>query len=266
MARKAVVTGAGSGIGAATAQVLRDAGYEVLGVDLKGADVSCDITDAESLEQLYQAVESEFGGSLDALVANAGVNAPKPITLAVNYFGTVAGIEKLQPLLAKGDNPRVSVTASAASLQPYQDDKLIELLLAGDKDGAMQRGAELAEGGPHSGYLNYSSSKRAIARWIRRESVTEKWAGAGIALNGVGPGVVETPMTEQLTESAEGREQVAKAMPAPLNGFSTAKDLAEVHKFLVSAENTHMAGQILYVDGGYDVLTRGDDIFGGGKF
>ena len=51
-------------------------------------------------------------------------------------------------------------------------------------------------------------------------------------------------------------------MPAPFNGPADAEDVAAVHAFLVSAANSRMTGQIIFVDGGFDALSRGDDIWG----
>ncbi|MCW2130928.1 SDR family oxidoreductase [Arthrobacter sp. VKM Ac-2550] len=122
-------------------------------------------------------------------------------------------------------------------------------------------GRELAEQGPEVGYANYSSSKRAMSRWIRRMAPTDAYAGAGIGLNGVGPGQVRTGMTKDLFSTEEGRNLAAQVMPAPYNGVAEAEHIGAVHAFLVSAQNARMTGQVVFVDGGYDALWRGDDIW-----
>lgn len=132
------------------------------------------------------------GGVVDGRVANAGVSAPTPLSPKINFLGTVALIEALRPLLAESEAPRIAVTSSAATLQG-NDEKLVDLLLSGDAEAALARGAELADQGPGAGYANYSSSKRAISRWIRRVAPTDDYAGAGIGINGVGPGQVRLP-------------------------------------------------------------------------
>ena len=52
----------------------------------------------------------------------------------------------------------------------------------------------------------YGTTKRAVSRWIRRESIKADWAGAGIPLNAVGPGIVETPMVAGMIATEESRK------------------------------------------------------------
>lgn len=260
MSRTIVVTGAASGIGKATAELLETQGHTVVRVDLREGDVTGDLSTAEGVDAAVQAISEHTGGTIDGLVANAGVSLPTELSVAVNYIGTVRLIEGLRPLLAKSEAPRVSVTSSAATLQG-NDPELVDLLLAGDAEGALARGKALAEQGGQIGYANYPSSKRAISRWIRRVAPTAEYAGAGIGINGVGPGQVRTAMTEKLFSTEEGRKMAEDAMPSPYNGIAEAEDIAAVHAFLVSAENAKMTGQVIFVDSGFDALRRGDDIW-----
>lgn len=261
MARTIVVTGAGSGIGKATAEILRAQGHTVIGLDLRGADIDVDLTDADSLQAAARKI-AEHHDSIDGIVANAGVTSNSALDLKVNYFGAIDTIESLKGLLEKSPAPRVAITASAASLQ-QTDPELVALLLAGKRDEAIAYGAKLAEAGPMVGYTNYSASKRAIATWVRRVAPTDEYAGKGIAINAVGPGVVKTAMTEQLLSTEEGRAMALGAMPAPLNGPVEAEGIGNVLAFLVSAENASMTGQVIYVDGGFDSLPqgRGEDLW-----
>lgn len=255
MARTIVVTGAGSGIGKATADLLRNQGIDVIGVDLKGADIDVDLSNAESVAAMVQTI-SDKHDHIDGIVANAGTQTSSPLDLKVNYYGAIDTIEALRPLLEKSESPRIAITASAASLQPT-DNSLVELLLSGDRDEALAYGAKLAEQGPRVGYANYSASKRGIVTWVRTVAPTAEFAEKGIAINAVGPGVVKTAMTEQLLATEEGRQMAFGAMPAPLNGAVEAETIGAVLAFLVSEANRSMTGQILYVDGGFDSTDRG---------
>jgi len=177
--------------------------------------------------------------------------------VAVNYFGTLATLTGLKPLLAGSAAPRAVATASMASLFP-PDDSLLNALAAGDEAAAVARGAELEAAGGDAANLIYGTTKRALALWIRRNAPTEAWAGAGIPLNAIAPGVVDTPMTAAFTSSSEARKAVLSMVPMPLNGIFEPGDVAYLLAWLTSEENAHLCGQVVFIDGGSDAVIRGD--------
>ncbi|GAA1058993.1 SDR family oxidoreductase [Agromyces bracchium] len=257
MPRTYVVTGAASGIGLATAELLAERGGRVIGVDLHDADVNVDLTTAEGRADLVSGVADASGGRIDAIIANAGLALPVAKTAAVNYFGTLATLEGLRPLLADSPAPRAVATASMASLFP-PDDALLDAFLAGDEPAAMARASELEAGPPEQGNLIYGTTKRALVRWIRRNAPGPDWAGAGIPLNAIAPGVVETPMTEAYTGTEEARTAILEMVPMPLNGIFQPRDAAYLLAWLTSEENAHLCGQVVFIDGGSDAVMRGD--------
>jgi NAD(P)-dependent dehydrogenase (short-subunit alcohol dehydrogenase family) len=257
MNRTTVVTGAASGIGKATADLLKERGQTVIGVDVHDADVVADLATAEGRHAMVDAVRAKSGGRIDAIIANAGLATPTSTTVAVNFFGTVETLTGLRPLLAGSSAPRAVLTASMASLFP-PDDALLTALLAGDEQTALKRGAELEAAGGDQAGLIYGTTKRALVRWVRRNAATPDWAGAGIPLNAIAPGVVETPMTSAFTGSAEARESILKMVPMPLGGIFAPRDAAYLLAWLTSEENAHLCGQIVFIDGGSDVVIRGE--------
>lgn len=259
MTRTYVVTGSASGIGKATRDLLSRQGHRVIGVDIAAADITVDLGSAAGRTELVRRVEEHSGGAVDAVLAVAGLSAPTAATAAVNFFGTVATLEGLRPLLARSEAPRAVAVSSMAALFP-PDDRLVELFLDGDEAGAMQRAEALAADPATSGMI-YGSSKRALSRWIRRAAPTSEWAGASIALNAVAPGVVYTPMTAELTGTEEGRAQLLQMVPMPLNGFFAPEDAAELLVWLSSEANAHLCGQVIYIDGGSDAVMRGDSVW-----
>ena len=256
MARTIVVTGAASGIGKTTAELLRERGDTIIGVDLRDSDVNVDLTTDAGRTELVAKVRELSGGSIDGILAIAGLAHPIPATVAVNFFGMVATLEGLRPLLAGSDAPRAAGVASMASLNPV-DDELVAAMTAGDEAAALAR-AEVLAADDATGYLIYGSTKKAFAQWIRRTAPTDDWAATGIPLNAIAPGVIITPMTAPLLETEEGREQIRAGVPMPLNGFAEAIVPARLLVWLVSEENSHLCGQVVFIDGGSDAVIRGD--------
>lgn len=253
--RTVVVTGSASGIGRATCEVLEQRGDRPVGVDLHDADVVVDLTTADGRASLVDQVRALTDGHVDGVVANAGLAHQAPADVAVNYFGAVATLEGLRPLLAASSAPRAVATASMASIMEH-DDELVDLCLVADELGALARAARLVEA-DRAGLI-YASSKAALCRWLRRTAATPAWAGAGIPLNAIAPGVVETPMVAGFLGTPEQRAALAAMVPMPLHGFMGAEVPARLLAWLVGEENTHLCGQVVFVDGGSDVVLRGD--------
>jgi NAD(P)-dependent dehydrogenase (short-subunit alcohol dehydrogenase family) len=251
--RTYVVTGSASGIGRATCERLARDGHRVIDVDLHDASITVDLATAEGRASLIDGVTAASGGAIDAIIANAGVMAAPERCVRVNYFGAVATLEGLRPLLRGSAAPRAVATASSSVMNPT-DPALIDACLTGDEQAAVAA----ASG---TGLLGYPSSKRALARWVRRHAPSDAWAGAGIGLNAVAPGVVRTPMTAPLLADDQMRPIVEEAVPMPYGGHAEPAHIAEVIAFLASAATERVCGQVLFVDGGADALTLGEDIW-----
>ncbi len=258
MSRTVVVTGSGSGIGAALTALLRGRGDTVVGVDIKGGDITADLSNPAGRDAAIAAIKEATGGRIDALVTCAGTSVPSQLMITLNFFGSVRLIQGLRDALAATDNPRVVMIGSIAGTQPV-DPKSVAACLAEDEEAALARADVLVERG--AGYSLYPSSKSSVAQWARKTCVAPGWAEAGIALNVVAPGVVLTPMTDGLFDDPAMKAVMDEAVPMPLNSYAPPEALAEVIAFLASKENTHVTGQVVYVDGGAEASLRPADHF-----
>lgn len=103
----------------------------------------------------------------------------------------------------------------------------------------------------------YIASKRAVARYVRRMAQSEPWASAGITLNAVAPGVIDTPMASFLLHTSQKRASVTDGRPMPLRSWGEPEHVASLLAWLTSTENGFVTGQIIFADGGFDAVMRG---------
>jgi NAD(P)-dependent dehydrogenase (short-subunit alcohol dehydrogenase family) len=137
------------------------------------------------------------------------------------------------------------VTASLAAANPG-----LEEVAAGLEEGR-------TPAGPLEPGASYAISKHAVGRWVRRAAPREEWAGAGILLNAICPGLVETPMQAQ---SKSNPAVLALIEAIPMRRTAQPRELARAFAFLASADNTYVSGQLLYVDGGLEASMRPDRV------
>jgi NAD(P)-dependent dehydrogenase (short-subunit alcohol dehydrogenase family) len=240
--------------------MIEASGDKAIGVDIKDCQVIADLSTRQGRDEAIEKVTTLADGLVDAVIANAGLGLSIAKTVSVNFFGAIEFIEGMRPALLKSKSPRVVATSSMASLMP-NDAQLVDLMLAGNEVKAVERAQLLVNQGGGAEALIYGSSKRALSRWIRRECIKPEWAGAGIPMNAVGPGIVKTPMVSEMIATPESREYLAKVVPMPLNGYIEPEEVAALILWLASETNAHTTGQTIYIDGGSDAVIRGGNIW-----
>ena len=246
------MTGAASGIGAAVAARVARSGAAVVGVDLAGTDVEADLATAEGRQAAVSAVAERCGGRLDGLVVAAGIGPqvfPTGPIVAVNYFGALAVLDGLLGVLSAGDAPAAVVLASNSAGITPPDPVLLGLLAEGDEAAATARADEL------DGATVYGMSKLALARAVRRRA--RLWGEAGVRVNAVAPGPVDTPLLRgTLADPRLG--PAVEALPIPLGRRASAEEVASTVSFLLDPANGYVHGAVLFVDGGTDAELRPD--------
>jgi NAD(P)-dependent dehydrogenase (short-subunit alcohol dehydrogenase family) len=249
-----LITGSASGIGAAARQALLAAGHTVIGVDLRNADITGDLSSAEGRKAIITEALARCGGTLDGLVLCAGLGPQtKPLSLvaSVNYFGAVELLDALLPALQKGVNPAAVVISSVASAHlPWEKNPLAAACEAGDE--AMVN-AIIAGAGEHGGNLAYAGSKNALTVAVRRRAAA--WGKAGVRLNSVAPGATETPLLQAGLDDPRYSESI-KNFVAPIARRADPSEMASVIAFLMSPQASFVHGAQFYVDGGVDAVMR----------
>lgn len=260
MKRTYVVSGSASGIGLATRKKLESLGHNIIGVDIHDAEVIADLSNHSGRISAVEKVIALSEGQVDAVIANAGSGKSESKTVSINFFGATELISGLHQALSKSGAPRVVATSSMASLLKV-DKELVDLMLSGVEDKAIARAEALVKHGGGAEGMIYSSTKRALSRWLRRECIKDGWAKSGIPMNAVGQGIVKTPMVAEMIATQEGRDGLAKVVPMPLHGYLEPENVADLIIWLASEANSHVTGQTIYIDGGSDAVLRGDDIW-----
>ncbi|WP_406356926.1 SDR family oxidoreductase [Streptomyces sp. NBC_01635] len=249
--QKALVTGANSGIGRATAVALGRAGADVVvnyvagreeaekvveeitGFGVRAAAYEADVSDEDQVVAMTERMVEEFG-TIDILVANAGLQRDAPFTemtlaqwqkvLDVNLTGQfLCAREATKEFLRRGVVPEVSRAAG----------KII----------CMSSVHQII---PWSGHVNYASSKGGIQMMMA--TLAQELAPKKIRVNAVAPGAIKTPINRSAWETAQAQKDLLRLIPYDRVGDP--EDIAYAAVALASDLMDYVVGTTLYVDGG----------------
>ncbi len=245
--KAALITGAGRGIGLATARRFRAEGWRVALLDIEPAlleaamaelaapaetlAIRCDVGEPAAVAAAVRQAAAHFG-RLDALVNNAGIAVFKPLletteadwtrTLAVNLGGPFFATQAAAPIMAEqGGGAVVNITS-----------------ISGLRASTLR--------------VAYGTSKAALAHLTKQQAV--ELAALGIRVNAVAPGPVDTAMAKAV-HTPEIRRDYHDTIP--LDRYGLERELAEAILFLCSDRASYITGQMLAVDGGFEATGIG---------
>ena len=229
MARTVLVTGGNRGIGLAIAQAFAKQGDRVAVTHRSGDapaglfGVKCDVTDAESVDAAFAAIEAELG-PVEVLVANAGITDDTLLMrMSEEQFTRVLDTNLTGAF-------RCAKRASTKMLRARWGRMIFISSVVGLYGGV--------------GQVNYAASKAGLVGVAR--SVTRELGSRNITANVVAPGFIDTDMTAALPE--ERRTEYRKAIPA--GRFAEPEEVAGVVAWLASDAAGYISGAVIPVDGG----------------
>ncbi len=248
------ITGSSGGMGVATRALLEAGGHRVIGVDVRDADVIADVATVAGRDAMIAGVTAASNGVLDGLVAAAGVasnGTNEEAVISINYFGAIAALNGLRPLLARGtDASAVAVSSNSTTTQQGIPLDAVDACLTGDEDAARAAAARA----PMCGY---PASKLALAHWVRRNAVSTDWIGASIRLNAIAPGLIATPMTGG--GGVEFVLSLGDLYPVPIGRAGSPPEIAALLGYLLSPIAGFFVGSVIVMDGGTDAALRTTD-------
>lgn len=244
--KRAIVTGAGSGIGRASALLFAREGAKLVAVDrvedavdetaalirAEGGtvfSVAADVSDETAVQGFVDHCLSEFGG-LDVVYANAGISgglvpmqeqtvAYWQEVLAINLIGPFLAIKAASPHMIRQGSGSIICTASVAGLRA------------------------------NAGGLPYSASKAGVISLV--QTVANELSGTGVRINAICPGLIETGMTKPIFDGARARGTEDKiGQLNPLRRYGNPVEIAQAALFLASDDASYVNGQAIPVDGG----------------
>lgn len=242
--QKALVTGASRGIGAAAATALAEAGADVV---LTGRDEQALAAVAARAAASGTRVDTLLGDVADVDTCRRLVQETAELLGSVDVLVNAAGGTRRGAALDMTEDEWDAVQQMNLKSTFFLCQAAARQMAAQGRGGAIVNVASLNSVVGNAWAASYAASKGGIAALTR--SLALEWADAGIRVNAIGPGMIETEMTQPLVDDPERHRRLVEHIP--LGRFGRPDELGGTVVHLASPESSYLTGQVVYVDGGY---------------
>lgn len=243
LGRTAIVTGGGSGIGAACASLLAQRGARVIVAD---RDANAASTVVASLPAATRPLDMVLDVAEPEMV-RAGFKRLESLGILPDILVNSAGIREIKPPLELEPEDWNQVIAVNLTGTFFMCQTFVRGLCAADKPGVIVNMASTSSILASRSRTAYGASKHGVAGLTKQ--LAYEFGEFGIRVNAVAPGVVRTPMTESYFDDPDKVARLARAYP--LGRAALPEDVAEVAVFLASDAARFVTGAVVPVDGGY---------------
>ena len=240
--KRAIVTGAGQGLGAGMAIGLAQAGARVALVGRRGSTlaetalqtagrgvpVAADISDLDGLAEIVDRSEQSLEGPIDIVIHSAGLQRRAPAEeFDINSWNEVMNINLTSPFFLSQEIARRQLASGSSGSHIFVG-SLTSLISIPN-------------------IVAYTAGKSGVYGVIR--NLSTEWSSRGIRVNGIGPGYVQTEQTKELFADKTRSQKMLDRIP--MGRFGSPADLAGTVVFLASDASAYVTGQLLMVDGGW---------------
>jgi glucose 1-dehydrogenase len=249
--RRALVTGAATGIGRATAGRLAAEGAAVVvnyigdsepadslvreidGGGGRAIAIAADVSNEDQVVAMFREAADALGGPVDVLVNNAGVEKPFPLVeMPLDEWNKVLAVNLTGAFLCARETARA--------------------LIAADAPGAIVNMSSVHEVIPWPSFGHYCASKGGMKLWA--QTIARELAPHRIRVASVAPGAILTPINQELIDDAEKRREVEAEVP--WGRLGKPEEIAAAVSWLCSPEAEYVVGTTLFVDGGMTLYPK----------
>jgi NAD(P)-dependent dehydrogenase (short-subunit alcohol dehydrogenase family) len=239
--RVVVVTGAGSGIGLASARRMADEGANIVAVDIDdaagkavasevdGVFVAADVADEDQVKALFDSVAERFG-RIDVAFNNAGISPPEDDSILTTGLDAWQRVQEIN---------LTSVYLCCKYVIPHMQ--------AAGRGSIINTASFVAILGAATSQISYTASKGGVLAMSRELGV--QFARDGIRVNALCPGPINTPMLQELF-AADPERAARRLVHVPMGRFGEPEEIAAAVAFLASDDSSFITASSFIVDGG----------------